>query len=118
MKFKIKHSFESRLTQSKIIINEYPDRLPIICEKSSDKKNKDLPTIDKIKYLVPKDLTISQFLYVIRNKLKLPKEKAIFLFINNRIIASCSDIMKNIYYKYKDRDGFLYITYLDENVFG
>ncbi len=42
-----------------------------------------IPDIDKKKYLVPADLTVGQFVYVIRKRIKLPAEKAIFIFIHN-----------------------------------
>lgn len=42
----------------------------------------DIPTIDKKKYLVPADLTVGQFVYVIRKRIKLSPEKAIFIFVN------------------------------------
>jgi len=32
---------------------------------------------------VPADLTVGQFVYVIRKRIKLAPEKAIFVFINN-----------------------------------
>lgn len=38
--------------------------------------------IDKKKYLVPADLTVGQFVYVIRKRIKLSPEKAIFIFVN------------------------------------
>ena len=117
MKFKSEHSFQQRFEESSRIMNKYPDKIPIICEKMNNSKNKDIPIIDKTKYLVPKDLTLSQFLYVIRNRMKLPAEKAIFLFVGNRIPSS-SELILNIYSLYKDPDGFLYITYSGENVFG
>ena len=37
-----------------------------------------LPSIDKQKYLVPADLTIGQFVYVIRKRIKLSAERAFF----------------------------------------
>ncbi len=117
MKFKLQHTFQQRLDESTRIMNKYPDRIPIICEKMNDSKNIDLPTIDKSKYLVPKDLTLSQFLYVIRNRMKLSSEKAIFLFVGGKIPAS-TELILNIYSLHKDHDGFLYITYSGENVFG
>ena len=43
----------------------------------------DIPDIDKKKYLVPGDLTAGQFVYVIRKRIKLSPEKAIFIFVNN-----------------------------------
>jgi GABA(A) receptor-associated protein len=117
MKFKSQHTFQARFEEATRIMNKYPERIPIICEKSIDKKNSDLPTIDKAKYLVPIDLTISQFLFVIRNRMKLPAEKAIFLFVGGTI-PSGSALLYNIYSQYKDADRFLYITYSGENVFG
>ena len=35
------------------------------------------------RYLVPSDLTVGQFVYVIRKRIKLSPEKAIFIFVNN-----------------------------------
>ncbi|KAI7985216.1 Autophagy-related protein 8e [Camellia lanceoleosa] len=35
------------------------------------------------KYLVPADLTVGQFVYVIRKRIKLSAEKAIFIFVDN-----------------------------------
>lgn len=116
MKFKLENSFESRIQESSRVINKYPDRITVICEKINEKKN-DIPIIDKKKYLVPIDLTIGQFLYVIRNRMKLSPEKAIFLFISNSIPPNSSMII-DLYSQYRDPDGFLYITYSSENVFG
>jgi len=62
-------------------------------------------------------LTCGQFLYVIRKRLKLPSEKALFLFVNGSIPAT-SAMMNNIYEQYHDKDGFLYMSYSEENVFG
>ena len=35
------------------------------------------------RYLVPADLTVGQFVYVIRKRIKLNAEKAIFIFVHN-----------------------------------
>jgi len=80
--------------------------------------NPDMPPLDKIKYLVPIDLTIGQFMYVIRSRLKLNAEKALYLFINGTIPSSSSVIL-DLYELYKDEtDGFLYILLNGENTFG
>ena len=73
--------------------------------------------IDKKKYLVPQDLTVGQFVYIIRKRIKLSPEKAIYLFINN-ILPPTAALMSSIYEDQKDEDGFLYITYSGENTFG
>lgn len=52
----------------------------MICEKAPQS---DIDDIDKKKYLVPCDLTVGQFVYVIRKRIKLQPEKGIFIFVNN-----------------------------------
>lgn len=37
------------------------------------------------RYLVPADLTVGQFVYVIRKRIKLSAEKAIFIFVDNAL---------------------------------
>lgn len=114
MKFKLEHTFDNRVAESGRVLSKYPDRVPVICEKNSKSSMDDL---DKKKYLVPVDLTAGQFVYVIRKRLQLPAEKAIFLFVAS-VIPPTSSNMSTLYDQYKDRDGFLYITYSEENVFG
>ena len=75
------------------------------------------PTIDKKKYLVPADLTVGQFINVIRRRIKLEPEKAIFVFIDN-ILPPSGASMAVIYDQKRDEDGFLYVTYSSENTFG
>lgn len=115
MKFKQQHSFEERQAESERIRTKYPDRIPVICEKA-DKSN--VADIDKKKYLVPADLTTGQFVYVIRKRLKLPAEQAIFLFAPNGVIPPTAALLNQVYEEHKDEDGFLYITYSGENTFG
>jgi GABA(A) receptor-associated protein len=114
MKFKHEFGFNTRLSEANRVLVKYPDRIPIICEKNTSTR---LEEIDKKKYLVPSDLTLGQFIYVIRKRLKLPSEKAVFLFINGKIIRTSATVSE-IYHTEKDFDNFLYITYSDENVFG
>lgn len=116
MKFKSQMSFEKRLEESIKIKTKHPDRIPIICEKL-DRKNDDIPSIDKIKYLVPVDLTLGQFSYVIRNRIKLPPSKALFLFVGGTI-PTTSVLISDLYQLKKDDDGFLYIQYSGESTFG
>ena len=77
----------------------------------------DVPDIDKKKYLVPQDLTVGQFVYVVRKRIRLAPEKAIFIFINN-VLPPTAALMSSIYDEQKDEDGFLYVQYSGENTFG
>ena len=114
MSFQEKHSFENRKLESLRIRSKYPDRIPVVIEKANQT---DLIEIDKCKFLVPSDLTVSQFIYVIRKRLKLPPEKALFVFIMNTIPPG-SALMSTIYEDYKHNDGFVYMQYAGENTFG
>lgn len=80
----------------------------VICEKV---EKSDIATIDKKKYLVPADLTVGQFVYVIRKRIKLSPEKAIFIFVDE-VLPPTAALMSSIYEEHKDEDGFLYITYV------
>jgi GABA(A) receptor-associated protein len=116
MDYKSRLSFEERYNESKRITEKYPDRIPIICER--DKKSKTSGyNIDKNKFLVPKNLTLGQFIYVIRKRTKIPPEKALFVFISSSIHPN-SRYMNSLYESYKNEDGFLYITFSFENTFG
>lgn len=97
------------------IIENYPDRVPVIITLSKDfSKNY---VLDKSKYIVPNDLALGQLVYMLRKKLKLEAEKAVFVYINNKLIEN-TETMKAIYDKHKHTNGFLYIELALESTFG
>ena len=63
------------------------------------------------------DLSLANFMYVIRKRLKLSPEKSIYLFINGKLINN-SKLLIQVYESDKDKDGFLYIQYASESTFG
>jgi GABA(A) receptor-associated protein len=98
------------------IREKYPDRIPVIVAKAG--KAGDVPEIDKNKFLVPMDLTVGQFQYVIRKRLKLPPCKALFLFIDGACPPT-SSLMSVVYETSRDdRTQFLFVTYSLESTFG
>jgi len=115
--FKNKFSLEERKKEAFNIMNKYPKRVPVVCERWVNAA-KECPYIDKNKYMVPIDLTLAQFMYVIRKRMKLNPEMTIILLINENVIISPSNQLGNVYEKYKDSDDFLYIKYSFENTFG
>lgn len=112
--FKDQHTFEKRLAESTKIREKYPDRIACIVERVPGSQ---VEALTKIKYLVPDDLNFGQFFYIIRKRLHMTQEKAMFMFINN-MLPPAGEVMKNLYAQYKDEDNFLYFTYTDEKVFG
>jgi GABA(A) receptor-associated protein len=86
----------------------------VICEKA-DKSN--IPDIDKKKFLVPADLTVGQFVYVIRKRIRVDANTNIFVFVNN-VLPPTAAMMSTLYEEQKSDDGFLYVEYSGENTFG
>ena len=113
-KYKAAHSFEYRRGEADKVRERHPDRLPVICEKVDGSNIADL---DKNKFLVPSDLTVGQFVLVVRKRVMLEPEKAVFLFIGDSVPANTAQ-MSELYAKHKDDDGFLYVKYSGENTFG
>ena len=54
---------------------------------------------------------------MVRKRIKLSPEKAIFIFINN-ILPPTAALLSSVYEEQKDEDGFLYVQYSGENTFG
>ncbi|KAH8356182.1 hypothetical protein KR200_005460 [Drosophila serrata] len=142
MKFQYKeeHAFEKRRAEGDKIRRKYPDRVPknkaaslCVWVKRSLKKLNQLLTsarvivekapkarigdLDKKKYLVPSDLTVGQFYFLIRKRIHLRPEDALFFFVNN-VIPPTSATMGSLYQEHHEEDYFLYIAYSDENVYG
>ncbi len=112
-RFKDSFSLEKRLLESNRILEKYRDRIPCIIEID---RNSHLQ-LDKKKFLVPNDITIGQFLYVVRKRVDVKKEESLFLFTNN-ILPPSSKLLLEIYKEYRDEDNFLYFILSSENTFG
>ena len=113
--FKKDFTFEERKAEAERIKKKYSDKIPIIVEKSI---KSDIADLDKKKYLVPNDITVGQFVYILRKRIELTPEKAIFIFLGNNTIPPTSALLSKLYEKHNDDDGFLYLTYAGENTFG
>jgi GABA(A) receptor-associated protein len=111
--FRRQHKFEARAEEARRMLLKYTDRIPIIVERTSAK----IPLIDKRKFLVPRTLTAGEFSYVIRKRIKLAPDEAIFIFFG-RNLTPTSAPMADVYEKHKDRDGFLYAEYSSESTYG
>lgn len=113
--YQITRSLKDRQNESRRMRDKYPDRVPIIVER--DPKS-DTPDIDKNKFLSPCTFTMGQFIFVIRKRMKLPPEKALYVFIENSIPPTAATL-SSIYEEKQDKeDGFLYMRYSSENTFG
>ena len=114
--FKLNYTFDQRLKEAIRIKEKYPDKIPIICQRSIYAGD-DCPSINKRKYLVSRDVTIAHFIFMIRKLFNLNSEKGLFLFVEGNALP-CSYTIEKVYDIYKDNDYFLYVTYTFENTFG
>ena len=113
--YKTRTSFEERSLESLRIRERFPGRVPIIVERSG--KSTDIPLIDKNKFLAPGDLNVSQFNHVVRRRMQLSGETALFLFVGNTL-PTTGTLLRELYATYGEPDGFLYMLYSGENTFG
>jgi hypothetical protein len=103
--------FDERKKSSEIIMKKHPESIPIIVDCKSNIE------LNKKKYIVPKNLNMSQFMSNIRKKINIDSSQSIFLLCNNTMISN-NQIVINVYNKHHHADGFLYIILTLENVFG
>ncbi|XP_048363978.1 microtubule-associated proteins 1A/1B light chain 3C-like [Sphaerodactylus townsendi] len=115
--FKHRKSFAARKSEVASIRIKFTNKLPVILERYP--KEKILPVLNKIKFLVPEDFTMGQFVSIIRNRMSISSTQAFyFLADNNRSMVNMSSPMSEVYSTYKDEDGFLYMTYASQEMFG
>jgi GABA(A) receptor-associated protein len=114
--FSQKNNLEQRKEFSKKLNFKYPDCIPVIIKKNIN--DKILQDIDKNRYLIPKNLNMSEVIYIIRNRIKIESKSALFIFVGNGTLVPSNYSIKEVYDNYKNEDGFLYIIYTAENTFG
>lgn len=115
-KYKKDFNLDQRRQECERIKNKYQDRIPVICEKSPTSRLKD---VRKTKYLVPYDMPVSQFCFLIRKGITLSQECSLYLLVNGTYSVMGNQSMKEVYLKHADKeDGFLYIMYAEEESWG
>ena len=113
--YKKKKDLDARKIIANNLINKNPDRIPLILEKDPTCR---VAKIDKSRFLVERKSTVSKFILEIKKLIKLAEEEAIFLSVKGKYSLSGSTIFEDVYKKYKDEDGFLYVMYTTELMFG
>uniref|UniRef100_A0A4W4HG34 Microtubule-associated protein 1 light chain 3 gamma, like n=1 Tax=Electrophorus electricus TaxID=8005 RepID=A0A4W4HG34_ELEEL len=94
------------------IRSKFPNKLPVIVERYVQEKQ--LPLLDKTKFLVPQELTMGQFL----SKIALEATQALYLLISGKNMCSMTASMAEVYAQHRDADGFLYMSYASQDIAG
>ncbi len=111
--FRKEHPFEKRWNECNKILNKYPDRIPLLVSTNIDIE------IDRHKYLVPGDISLQQFSHIVRKRINLNSTEALFYYIGDeKVMPRFTDTMKELYNKYKSKDGYLVLVIYKENTYG
>ncbi|XP_076321904.1 microtubule-associated protein 1 light chain 3 alpha-like [Tachypleus tridentatus] len=114
--FKQHFSFANRKKQIETVKEVFPTKVPVIVERFHKEVN--LPVIRNYRFLVPKEMTFSQFLSVLRDRLIMTRRQTLYVLIKGKIVPSLATSFSELYEEYKDEDGFLYTNYASQEMFG
>jgi len=101
---------------------KYPDKVPVVIKRAKNSKN--IKNLGEIKYLIQDYITVGQFIYILRKRIKLNEDEALYLYAvdsnsKNEYALNGNSDMITIYNEYKNKDdSILYLKYAGENVFG
>ncbi|GBN17451.1 hypothetical protein AVEN_7108-1 [Araneus ventricosus] len=84
-KYKKRKSLESRKVESQEIFQLYPKSVPVILEKAPNGR---LPTAQKEKYLVPRSLTVADFLLMVQKNVLLHDDTSLYLIAGQEKVLS------------------------------
>jgi len=97
-----------------ILPAKFNGRVPVVLNKGIGAPIK----LEKGRFLVNKDTTISQFMFMIRQKNKMDPTEAVFVFCNNVLPPSNATMLELWTEHHNEEDDILYLTVSKENTFG
>lgn len=113
-----KQSLEKRLAITESIFRKNDNlKIPIIIDLYDEPDTKDRIKLNNHKFIVSKNILVSEFIFKLRKNLNINSYESIFLISNNNLLNT-NDLLNSVYEKNKDQDNFLYIIITIEKTFG
>jgi hypothetical protein len=88
--------------------NSFPDKVPVIVADSKSMK----------KFLVPRRISLNEFVFFYRQKMNLQSKTAIFVEIKGQKYISFKVTFEELYRDFKNDDGLLYLQMIQEDSLG
>lgn len=121
--FKEIYSLVERKKESSKVMTKYNESVPVITNFLKKPKKffsftkEDTSKNYNLKFLFLKNAEVTNLINVIRKRNDINPNVGLYLSCNDDMI-NLHDKFGDIYNKYKDEDGFLYIDISEENTFG
>ena len=97
------------------IMAKHPDKAPVWIERAKGEK---IDNLDRNKYLIDRDLSMGQVVCLIRDRIHVKPEQAIFIFVGDGVLPPNTATVGEIYREYKSKNDMLWVSYRAENTFG
>ena len=111
--FKESNNFENRRIASINIRAQHPDKIPVIINIP---KNSEI-VLRKTRFIIPGEMKLSAFIFELRKYIDIDQSTTMFLFVDS-VLPPASITIEDLDSKYRDYDGFLYLSCIGENAFG
>ncbi|CAG7725359.1 unnamed protein product [Allacma fusca] len=114
--FKERRTFGQRVREVDNVKRDHPNKIPVIIERYAHENQ--LPPLDRSKFLIPEHVTVGEVIKILKRRLQLNMYQSIFLLVNGQNQPATTTTFAEIYRTEADPDGFLYIVYAAQEVFG
>ena len=97
------------------LFEKYPNKVPCIIQR--DLRCNNIPNLKRKKYLLPKNIRMSDLLYYLRTQISVPPHISVYILVGNSL-PSLNQTLCLLYEEEKAADGLLYIYFATESTFG
>jgi len=118
--YKKQKTFEERQEEAAAVLSRHPDKLAVVLERVRGEKM--LPVLDPCVFTIGRGTKFAELMMRIRKRLQLNNRQTFYLIVNPEgskpLMPANTDEVDEYHNQYKEKDGFLYIAYGSQEVYG